>query len=74
MEVLNIIQNCINRELSDDVIHSKVSLYEGGVDSIELVKIIIEIEKVAAISLDKMLGELETITVGMLSQEISAIV
>lgn len=68
MEIIDIIQNCIGRTLSDDVKCSLISLYEGGIDSFEMVKLIVELESYLNISLDDLLDKIETITIDMLEQ------
>lgn len=69
LEIIDMVQNCIGRELNDEAKNSKITLYESGVDSIELVNILVVIETNANISLDSLLGMLEVITIDVLLQE-----
>ena len=37
LEIIDMVQNCIGRELNDEAKNSKITLYESGEDSIEIV-------------------------------------
>ena len=69
LEIIDMVQNCIGRELNDEAKNSKITLYESGVDSIELVNILVAIEANTNISLDSLLGMLEVMTIDVLLQE-----
>lgn len=71
MEVIEIIQKCIGRKLNNEVCNSKIPICEDAIDSIEMVKIIVEIEKEKNISLDNLLSVLDKLTIRMLRDAIN---
>lgn len=61
-EVIGLIRKTIGREISDSASDSKHTLYEDGINSNELVRIVIEIEQQYDVTLDEFLDKLSRIT------------
>ena len=71
MEVVEIIQKCIGRNLSVNVMENKVTLVESGLNSIEIIKIIVAIEEKYFVSLNELLDKINILTIDMLNQVIT---
>ncbi|MCR5803684.1 MAG: acyl carrier protein [Clostridia bacterium] len=73
-EVITLIENSIGRSVEDIKNNENESLYSQGINSFEMVQIVVEIEEKYGISLDNLLTRLNRVSLSELCDEIERLV
>lgn len=73
-EIITLIENSIGRSIEEIKNNENDSLYSHGINSFEMVQIVVEIEEKYGVSLDNLLSRLNRVSLSELCDEINRLV